>query len=282
MYSNYSGDQSYSGNGMGCLRSIIPIAIVLFSIVSYLGKSNVNPVTGKVQRVDLSPSQEITLGLQTAPAMIRQYGGEVSEGPSYDRVQRIGRILADSGPAQKSPYKFQFHLLNDNRTINAFALPGGQVFLTNALYSKLSTDGQLLGVLGHEVGHVLSRHGAQQLAKSKLISGLAGAGAMATYDGRPSSYAKGAAIQAAAKLLSLKYGRTDEIEADEWGLTLASESGYNPNAMLQVMQILQDSMKGGRQPEMLSTHPLPENRARLLKEKILRLYPNGVPAGFQP
>ncbi len=80
-------------------------------------------------------------------------------------------------PPRKNPYRFRFTLLADPQTVNAFALPGGQVFITEALFDRLQTDGQLAGVLGHEIGHVLERHGNKRMAKQKLFSGLAMAGA---------------------------------------------------------------------------------------------------------
>ena len=183
-----------------------------------------------------------------------------------ESARRQGRV---------NPYPFKFHLLQDPQTINAFALPGGQVFITTGLYRELQTEGQLAGVLGHEIGHVLSRHGAQQLAKEQLTQGLVGAAGMAAGDQD--------AAQIAAQigeLVNMKYGRGAELEADKWGVKLAAQAGYDPRAMIGVMEIL-DRVSQGGPPEFLSTHPKPANREEYIKEVIAKEFPNGVPQGLE-
>jgi len=118
---------------IGCSpRLIIAVLILLGGIGSYFFSTQKNPITGESQRVSLTPDQEIQLGLQTAPEMAAEMGGEM---PASDRreqeVQSMGRRLASALPA--NPYRFEFHLLADPQTVNAFALPGGQVFITEAL-----------------------------------------------------------------------------------------------------------------------------------------------------
>lgn len=172
------------------------------------------------------------------------------------------------------PYKFDFHLLADDRTVNAFALPGGQVFITYALFSQLQTEGQVAGVIGHEIGHVLSRHSAQRIAKMELTQGLAGAAGVA---GGTRSTAEIAAM--VGNLINMKYGRGDELEADKWGIKLAVLAGYDPRAMLGVMDVL-DRAGGGNQPEILSTHPKPANRKEYIEGVIKEVFPKGVPEGL--
>ena len=90
--------------------------------------------------------------------------------------------LINSTAVRDSEYRFECHLLRDDQTVNAFALPGGQVFLTYALYEQLDTEGEVAGVLGHEIGHVIGRHSSEQIAKARLTEGLTGAAVVAAYD----------------------------------------------------------------------------------------------------
>ena len=136
------------------MRLILAVILALVTVISYYSKGAVNPITGRKQHIDMSVKQEIALGLQATPQMESQYGGEVRDPVARGRVESVGRRILENSDAGKTPYQFDFHLLNDPNTINAFALPGGQVFMTYGLFKRLSTDGELAGVLGHEIGHV--------------------------------------------------------------------------------------------------------------------------------
>jgi predicted Zn-dependent protease len=268
----------------GSLRYIIALLVAGFSLISYWCNRQTNPVTGEVQHVSMTPEQEIALGLQAAPEMAQQYGGLYRDERAQQAVDEIGQRLVQASGAGNSPYKFDFHLLADEQTINAFALPGGQVFLTAGLMSKLKSEGQLAGVLGHEIGHVIGRHSAEQLAKSQLTQGLAGAAGIAAYDpDRPGRSVVNAAVAAAiAKVINLRFGREDELDADRQAVKYTAEAGYDPRAMIQVMQILQANGGSSRSPEFLSTHPDPGNRIGVLEREISEEYPNGVPGGLKP
>lgn len=140
---------------------IIALILLLFGAFRFLTSTQVNPVTGEKQHVAMSVPQEIALGVQSAPQMATQMGGEVDpRSPSAALVREVGERLVEQGVDSKSPYRFQFHLLRDSRTVNAFALPGGQVFITTGLLNRLQNEAQLAGVLGHEIGHVIHRHAA--------------------------------------------------------------------------------------------------------------------------
>ncbi len=256
----------------GKLRFIIAAIVALFAVVSYYGTSSHNPVTGEKQRVGLTAEQEIAMGLQTAPQMAAQFGGLSANAEATARVKEIGRRLVAQSVAARSPYKYDFHLLADPRTINAFALPGGQIFITTGLYRVLRTQGELAAVLGHEIGHVIARHSAEHLAKQQLTQGLVGAVAVGSGDMTATQVA-----QQVGAMVNMKYGRDDELESDALGIRLVSEAGYDPRAMLGVMQALAKASGPARQPEMLSTHPNPENRAGRIKDEIAKKFPNGVP-----
>ena len=265
------------------MRWIMALGLALFSIVGYFASTSTNSVTGKKQHVGVTAEQEIALGLQAAPEMEQQFGGLSNDAKATHLVQRVGQAVAAQSDAAKTPYRYEFHLLKDNQTINAFALPGGQIFITEALLKRLKTEGQLAGVLGHEVTHVVARHSAEQMAKQKLTQGLTGAAAMAAYD--PNNPASRNSSQVAAmigNLIGMKFGREDELEADRYGVRFMAEAGYDPRAMLQVMQILAESSGGKRQSEFLSTHPNPENRLAKIQQAINQEFPQGLPQNLKP
>lgn len=266
----------YRGSGM---RVGIAVLIALVGILAYFFRTQTNPVTGERQHVAMTVEQETALGLNTAPEMAAQMGGEAPPGdPDARFVAQVGAAVVAKSDASKGPYKYRFHLLNDRRTINAFALPGGQIFITRGLLSRLKTEGQLAAVLGHEVGHVVNRHGAEHLAKSQLANSITIAvGVGASQDSRTA-----AAIAAiAGQMIQLKYSRKDELEADQYGLQYMTQTGFDPNEMLHVMEILEEGSKQSRS-ELMSTHPRTESRIAGIREWIKTHYPQGVPSSLTP
>jgi beta-barrel assembly-enhancing protease len=261
---------------------MIAFIIAIVSLISYMGNRTSNEYTGKVQHLAMTTEQEIALGLQSAPQVAAEYGGESRDARASARVREVGERLV-AAAVKNSPYRFQFHLLADPKVVNAFALPGGQVFITEALLRKLHTEGELAGVLGHEIGHVVGRHGAQQLAKQQLGQGVVGAIGVAAYD--PNNPSRSAATAQMAQLISsvvsMKYGRNDELESDKLGVRFLPQAGYDPRAMIGVMKALQ-SVGGGRQPEFFSTHPNPGHRIEHIQAAIEQEFPTGIPAGLEP
>jgi len=256
--------------GSGCSgRLLIAAAIAAFSLLSYFSTRQDNPVTGETQYIDITPEQEIALGLEAAPQMAAEFGGLDESAADQALVDEIGDRIVQSSPAGSSPYQFDFHLLDDDRTINAFALPGGQVFITRALYDRLQTESQVAGVLGHEIGHVVGRHSAEHIAKAKLTEGLTGAAVIAAYDpDNPSSASRAQIALLIGQLINLKFGRDDELESDYLGICFINNTGYDPNELIAVMEILASADTGDRPPEFFSTHPNPENRIQRIQAAI--------------
>jgi predicted Zn-dependent protease len=258
------------GGGLRVSPTII-VALVMagFALCKYYGQSSLNEITGETQHIAMSPEQEIAMGLESAPQMAREMGGLSRNQQATAIVKQIGQKIVQTSAASRTPYKYDFHLLADPQTVNAFALPGGQVFITEGLLFRLTEDGKTLsedmlaGVLGHEVGHVVARHSAERLAQMELAQGLTGAVTMATYD--PSNPNSGYIAQSVANMLQLKYGRDQELQSDYLGVRFMLEAGYEPEYLVQVMEILKQSSGPNRTPEFQSTHPDPENR----KEAIL-------------
>ncbi|MEX2117975.1 MAG: M48 family metalloprotease [Pirellulales bacterium] len=262
-------------------RLVIAAIIAIVSLISYYGSGSRNPLTDEVQRVAMSPEQEIAMGLQAAPEMAAQHGGLHPDEQSQELVDRIGRRLIES-VAAKVPYRFEFHVLADEQTINAFALPGGQVFLTAGLLQRLDSQGQIAGVLAHEIGHVIERHGAEHLAKARLTQGLTGAAVIATYDPNdPRTRNSAAVAMAIGQLVNMRFGRQDELESDKWGVKLTAEAGYDPRSMIRVMEVLREAGGGGRMPEFFSTHPDPGRRIERIQDAIHEAFPEGVPDGLE-
>ena len=248
------------------IRIFIGLAIVVFALIQRWNNQEKNPYTGRVQNINMTADQEIAIGLQSTPQIAQQYGGLYPDERMQSYVDVIGNKLVQNSIARETPYRYEFHLLADNRTINAFALPGGQIFITYALFSQLN-EAQLAGVLGHEIGHVIGRHSAERIAESnfwKTISMGASVGADA-----------GNIVGSIGQNTLLKNGRGDELESDDLGVLLMIRSGYKPLEMIRVMEILKAAAGSNRVPEFQSTHPDPNNRIDKIK-KAIKKYERGV------
>jgi len=244
------------------IRIAIGVIIVLFAFFQKCSRTETNPYTGREQAIALDPSQEIELGFNSAPQMAAQHGGLYQDVNHQNRIDAIGNKLVRSSVAAQSDYKnaFDFHLLADPQAINAFALPGGQIFITYALYSQLENDDQIAGVLGHEIGHVLGRHSSERIAESdfwQTISQGANVGANA-----------GDLVAGIGQNTLLTNGRGDELESDDLGIKFMIDAGYDPYEMIDVMEILKAAGGSNRVPEFQSTHPDPDNRIEKIRASI--------------
>jgi predicted Zn-dependent protease len=198
--------------------------------------------------------------------MAAQMGGVSQNERARALVRQVGERLVARSLAAKSPYKFSFHVLADARTVNAFALPGGPIFITEGLLRQLKSEAELAGVLGHEIGHVIARHSSERLAKQQLTQGLLSALVVGSGD-----YTAAQIGQVVGGMISMSYGRDDELESDALGIRIMAEGGYDPRALIRVMEVLAKASGGSRQPEFFSTHPAPENRIARIKEEIAKL-----------
>ena len=252
-------------SGSATLKIIIAIGIVLFSVIKYFSSSEVNEVTGEKQYISLSKDEEIALGMNSAPQMAQEFGGLSRSAEAQNMVKQVGEKIVRTSDAGKTQYPFQFYVLADQRTVNAFALPGGPIFITEALLMRLETEDQLAGVLGHEIGHVIARHSAEQMSKQELTQGIAGAAGVAAGDVNSVYYA-----QVVANMVNLKYGREDELESDDLGVRFMLQAGYNPEALIGVMDILEEASGGVSVPEWQSSHPSPSNRRTKIQEAIVK------------
>jgi beta-barrel assembly-enhancing protease len=259
-------------------KLVVAVIMAVVGLISYYASRQKNPITGETQAIALTADQEVALGLQSAPRVAQQFGGLSSEPELQAYVRGVGERIVARSAAKETAYKFSFSVLADEKTVNAFALPGGPIFITKALLGRLGNEAQLAGVLGHEVGHVVGRHSAEKIAKSKLGQALVGALGVATSDerGRGSAMAQMAG-QMAVQMAQLKYGRGDELQSDSLGVRFMSDAGYDPRALIDVMEILASASGGKRQPEFMSSHPDPGNRSGEIRAEIAKRYPGGVP-----
>jgi beta-barrel assembly-enhancing protease len=251
---------------------IVAVVMAGFAVCKYYGQSSVNEITGETQHISISPEQEIAMGVQSAPQMAHEMGGISRNQQAADIVKKVGQKVVQTSAAAHTPYKYDFHLLADQQTINAFALPGGQIFITEGLLLRLTTnrktlnEDMLAGVLGHEVGHVVARHSAEKLAQMELAQGITGAVTMATYD--PTNPNSGYIAQSVANMIQLKYGRSQELQSDNLGVRFMIEAGYDPASLIGVMEILKQAAGPNRTPEFQSSHPDPENRKEAIEAAI--------------
>jgi predicted Zn-dependent protease len=218
-----------------------------------------NPATGESQFDMLSREDEIALGAQAGPEFTKEFGGAVTDPTLQAYVRRIGADLAAKTEGDNPTLPWEFTLLN-TKEINAFALPGGKIFFTRGLAEQLSSEAEMAGVLGHEVGHVTARHANAGMARQGLSSLLIGGAAAVLSDSAQSAQELQQIGEQVGGVILLKYSRDQESQADALGMRYMVRSGYNPKAQRSVMEVLSQAMSGGRPAEILSTHPYPETR----------------------
>jgi len=220
-----------------------------------------NPVTGKREISLVSSAQEAEIGREGHAAVLEEFG-MYDDSRVQEYVTRVGSKLAQVSHLPNLEWHFT---VLDDPVVNAFALPGGYIYITRGILAHLNSEAQLAGVLGHEIGHVTARHSAQRITQQQL-AGL-GLGLASIFSERFRRY--GGAAQTALGLVFLKYGRDDENQADELGGDYAVNAGYDPNEIPATYSMLKrvSDRAGQRLPGFLSTHPDPgdrENRTRAL------------------
>jgi predicted Zn-dependent protease len=240
------------------MRSAFVALVVVLVVAAFAGCST-NPATGRKQLLLASPAQVSAMGDAAMPELVAEYGGEIPVTQLRSYVSSVGSALAGRTEPEYAQTSWTFTVL-DSDVINAFALPGGYVFISRGLLEHFDNEGQLAGVLGHEIGHLTARHVDEQISHTLVAQGLIAAVSEAT---ESELAVFGAAMFANGYML--KFGRDQESEADEQGVKYMVAAGYDPVAMLQVLDILDAATAGPRPPEFLSTHPHPETRKRTVR-----------------
>lgn len=215
-----------------------------------------------------SKQQDVQLG-QEAAAKIRQQAIIVNDPTLNAYVNAIGKRLAASQEARDSGFTFTFTVVADP-TINAFALPGGPMFVNTGLLKAVDNEAQLAGVMGHEMSHVILRHGTNQASKANIIQLPLALAAQLTDNDSLMGQLTQLGIDLGAGSVLLKFSRTAESQADLMGTHLMAEAGYNPNQLAKFFDKLNAQDNVGALV-FLSDHPNPDNRSRAIRQEAARL-----------
>jgi len=226
-----------------------------------------NPVTGKRELILISEKQEIAMGLEAAPEFEKQFEGRVADPTLQAYVQEIGQRIAAVSDRNNLQYDY---VLVSSKVPNAFALPGGKIFITAGLMSLMQNERELAAVLGHETGHVCAKHnvkGMQRQMGTALLIEVATKVADAGDTGKQVAKVVGS-------MVNMKYSRDDEYQADELGARYMTRAGYNPWGMVELLTVLLNlhDAEPSRLEEMFQTHPLSTKRIAQVTELIQREY----------
>jgi predicted Zn-dependent protease len=230
-------------------------ALAAFALAAALAVScATNPVTGRRELSLVSADQEQAIGREGFPAVVAEYG-RYDDARVQAYVDSVGQALARV--SHRPDLAWTFTVLDDP-TVNAFAMPGGYIYITRGILAHLNSEAQLAGVLGHEIGHVTARHGARQMTQQQVLGlGLVVGSALSSTVRR-----YGTEAQQALGLLMLKYSRDDETQADELGVAYATRAGWDareiPNTYAMLKRVAERA--GQRLPAFMSTHPDPGDR----------------------
>ncbi len=213
----------------------------------------------------ISREQQQQLGFQAAGEVYKQMPVLPDNSQETQYVRQLGKRLVATIPAENS-WPFEFHVVAQ-KEINAFALPGGQMFVNVGTITAAANEGQLAGVMAHEMSHVYMQHSAKQMEKAQLTQGLAGlVGDILGNKGGTLGSLGQVGAQVGAGMVMLKYSRSDEAQADEVGAMILHRAGYNPQAMADFFKTLE--AQGGSGPQFLSDHPNPGNREAAIQKEI--------------
>ena len=248
------------------------LAAALLAVVPLAG-CQTNAATGRTQFLGMSRAQELSLGAEAAPQFTAEYGGAVPDPALRTYVSSVGATLAATTEADNPELPWEFTLL-DSDVINAFALPGGKVFMSRGLAERMTDEAQLASVLGHEIGHVTARHTSERIGRTQLFQIGAAVAVVAAGDSDNDLVRYGVpALSVGGQLVLLQFNRDQELEADALGLRYMVNNHYDPAGALAVQQILlEQSGPGGGLDAFLSTHPHPEERIKQINRLLAGEY----------
>jgi predicted Zn-dependent protease len=249
-------------------RRVIPAALT-----AVLVTCATNPVTGKREISLISESQEVSMGQEAAKEVTASIP-PVADDALQRYVSGLGLQLARASERPNLPWSFT---VIDDPQVNAFALPGGPIFITRGILTHMNSEAQLVSVLGHEIGHITAKHSVHQLSQAQLAQ----IGIIAAVIVKPSLAQFGNLASQGLGLLFLKFGRDDETQADELGFRYMTTASYSPTEMAEMFRTLGRLSGGGgegRVPEWLSTHPDPGNR---VEKTLQRVAASSLPAGLK-
>ena len=241
------------------MRGLGLLSLVSVVVIAAVAGCETVPITGRSQLNMVSPAQEVQMGTEAYAEVLKN--AKLSTDPAANAlVQRVGTRIASATGRSELPWEFK--VIDDPKTVNAFALPGGKVAVYTGILPVTRDDAGLAVVLGHEVSHVMARHSAERMTEQMGVELVArGLGAVV---GDQQLTQLGANLLANAVLLP--WGRKQESEADHLGLVYMAKAGYDPRTARDFWTRMADASKGqSRPPEFLSTHPSDETRIRQIE-----------------
>lgn len=257
----------------GDMRGLTRRDFVLGGTVLLLCGCATTPITGRSQLMLVSAEQETALGVEAYRQVLQKE--PVTHDPRYtEPVERIAKRL--EAAANRPDLRWEVHVIEEDKTVNAFALPGGKIGVYTGIFPIAQTEGGLAIIMGHELGHVIARHGGERISQqlgAQLLGTALAMGLQASPYGNTIMAAYGLTAQVG---VLLPYSRLQESEADRIGLVLAARAGYDPQAAVGVWQRMA-KLSGRRAPAFLATHPTPQRRI----EEIKKFLPQAMPQ-FQP
>ena len=231
------------------------------------------PITGRSQLQLLPESEEMRMGVQAYQDVLRK--SRISPDPALnDLVTRVGTRIAEATGRRDLPWEFK--VIDDDRQINAFALPGGKVAVYTGILPVTRDDAGLAAVLGHEVSHVIAHHGGERVSQQLLVQAGLTATMAALSRGDPQTVRSVSSLlgAGAAVGLILPWSRQQESEADHLGLIFMAKAGYDPHAARELWVRMAEAAQGqARQPEFLSTHPADATRIRQIEQWLPEALP---------
>src|ERR1700689_1024 len=250
------------------LSSLLVLSCVMYCAPAFAQRTQLKPPWNIY-----SPNTDIQVGKQNAQLMMQKL--PLCNDPRVDQyLTNLGMKLISKLDQRGATYPWEFHCVND-KSINAFALPGGYVFVNRGAIEGADNEAQLAAVMAHELSHVALRHGTAQASKTQLAQGAAGIfGGLFGGNTAGDLLTEGVALGAGGILL--RYSRGDETQADVMGTQVIYDAGYDPRAMAKFFEKLRAETKGKNPPQFLSDHPNPDHRVERVDEEIDQL--GGPPA----
>jgi len=251
-------------------RLLLPLALPLLLVAC-----KTNKITGRRQAHLFSESEMNNMGVQAYAEMTGPSANvKTITDPRYlGPLQEVGAAI--SAAANKPDYRWEFKLIDDPATVNAWCLPGGKIAFYTGIYPVLSDTNGMAIVMGHEVMHALLEHGNERMSQSAIANGILAASSIVLSNNQYRDQIIGLMGAGATVGVLLPYSRKDETEADEYGLYLAARAGYDPEAAIEVWGRMLELMGGKAPPEFLSTHPATQARIDNMKKwmpKAKQLY----------
>lgn len=247
---------------MTVVRRRPAVALLLLVVLAVPVGCETVPYTGRQQIQLVSPSEEAQMGVQAFQEIVGK-ATLSTDAPANAMVQRVGSRIA---AVTELNYQWEFRVIQDDKQANAFALPGGKVAVYTGMLPITRDEAGLAAVLGHEIGHVLARHGGERLSQqmgvqtvTQVLAGMASSNP-ATVQLVSAALGAGASVG-----VLMPWGRAQESEADHLGLILMAKAGYDPRASLELWKRMAEASRGQRPPEFLSTHPSEATRIQQIE-----------------